>query len=92
MSFTGKPGKVLACNGMTEDILASCDVLDLNTQTWKHHSYPNKAHPLMDRSCDSSYPGYSCKTSPDRKKDRYTANVVIAGGMIFRLKQFLLAF
>ena len=87
----GSPGKVLACNGMTDNILASCDVLDLRTSNWTHHSYPNKARAMVDSFCDTSVsPPYECRLSPDRKKGRYAAqtmrvgeDTVIVGGMVY---------
>ena len=90
----GSPEKMFSCNGMTDDILTSCDVLDVNNNNWTHHSYPNKAQEFVDSLCDiSSSPPYDCRLSPDRKKGRYAAQsmrvgdkTVIIGGMVYDSK------
>jgi len=87
----GEPGFVLACNGMTDDSLASCDAFDIKSSSWTHHSYPNKASEMINTLCDtSSMPPFQCKDSPDRKKGRYAAQTirvgdktVIVGGMVY---------
>lgn len=87
----GKPGSILACNGMTDEILASCDVFSFSSYTWSAHSYPNKAITLFDSLCEtSSSPPLQCKDSPDRKKGRYASQTlhigdttIIAGGMLY---------
>jgi len=86
------PQNVLACNGMSGENVATCEQLNITSNTWKHHSKPNKGSAAFDALCDidSSVMSYRCKLNPEKGKGRYAAEalyiddqIIVAGGMVY---------
>jgi len=88
--------KLLACNGLTDVDMATCDALNMTAsdRAWAHHSYPNKGSTLdalwnMNSKYMSDYSNTK-KRNPNQARGRYAAealtvdnSAIILGGMIY---------
>jgi len=89
------PQKVLACNGITGEAKASCDIWSSGNNTWKSHSFPNLGTEIVESDCNrgsdrSSFFNYRMKCPDIRKKGRYAAQAqhvagetLVLGGMVY---------
>merc|ERR1712142_229738 len=86
MFYLPRSGRIIACNGLTDKHMASCDALSLKTNTWEqNNSYPNRGSKDDMRTCSTGHwVGYDCSDRhPYPEKGRYAAQGAIINGRPF---------
>jgi len=76
-------GRILACNGLTDQHLASCDELSLKTNGWMRSSYPHLIRDSLKQIC--SWSDSSSCNEPNQDKGRYAAQGAVIGGNAYIL-------
>ena len=93
MFYLPRYGRIMACNGLTDKHMASCDALSLKTNTWEQSiSYPNRGSRGDMGIC--AWSDYDCSgRHPYPEKGRYAAQgaiingrATILGGMVYDKK------
>jgi len=85
MFYLPKYGRIMACNGLTDGYMASCDALTIKTNTWERNSsYPNRGSRGDMGIC--SWDSMDCSDRhPNPEKGRYAAQGAIIKGKAFIL-------
>merc|ERR1712142_1164689 len=85
MFYLPRSGRIMACNGLTDKHMASCDALTLKTNIWEQNSsYPNRGSSGDMGIC--SWSDFDCSDRhPNPEKGHYAAQGAIIDGKAFVL-------